>query len=355
MPANKFSMLLPSTAILACICALVFNFSLAGNAAAVTNTELQQERATLQAYERRIPRLLTQMRGLDRELDELQEQRQAIEQNLGDLTRTYLLKQRAHEQAQAEAAATDDKNTQAKLEHARFQYYLVERKLTNLQNEAEQLNKSIAPLKQRLQEKQRQLQQNEEGLAFQKEHVRKLASAAPTTVERIEIRSSNRNKDLQPELQASAAATAATVPAATPTSVTDTSKVEIATAQPLLNDDQGAIAEDRRYARAQAQRLQELLASGKPSKPSGSQPKTLEVQHKGSTGVKHFYDFAYAGADQYTTEGTVHAGKQVFKVARQRWVTNIPAYDDGANYVFILNATPHRRLELIMYNSALVE
>ncbi|MGI9295005.1 MAG: hypothetical protein ACR2PS_13565, partial [Pseudomonadales bacterium] len=298
-----------------------------GNAAAVTDKELQQERATLKAYERRIPSLLTQMRGLDRQLEELHEQRQAITQDLSDLTRTYLIKQRAHEQALAEAAATDDKSTQAKLEHARFQYYLVERKLTKLQNEAEQIDKAMAPLKRSLKDKQRQLQQNEKGLAFQKEHVRKLASAKPTTTERIEIRSSNRNKGVQPELQASAAATASTLPPAMPTSATDSPKVEIATAQPLQNADQKAIAEDRRYARAQAQRLQELLARGKPGKPSGNQPKTLEVQHKGTPGVKHFYDFAYAGANQYTTEGTVHAGKQVFKVAKQRWVTNIPAYD----------------------------
>lgn len=335
---------------------LVFNFLITGSAKAVTNAELQQERATLQAYERRIPRLLTQMSGLDRQLEKLHAQREAIEQDLSDLTRTYLIKQKAHEQAQSEATATDDKNAQAKLEHARFQYYLVERKLSNMQNEVEQLDNSIAPLKQSLQEKQRQLQQNEKGLALQKEHVRKLASAPRTTAERIEIRSSNRkNKRVQPELQASAATTASTLPAAMPTSATDTSKVEIATAQPLQNTDHEAIVKDRHYAQAQAQRLQELLANRKSGKPSGNQPKTLEVQHKDATGLKHFYDFSYAGADQYTTEGTVHAGKQVFKVARQRWVTNIPEYDDGANYVFILNATPHRRLELIMYNAALVE
>ena len=351
-------LLLPSAASLWCFCALVFNL-LPGNAVAVTDTELQQEQATLAEYEQRSPRLLTQMRVLDHQLETLREQRQAVAQNLEELTRSYLTKQRAHEQAQAKAAAVGDKNTQAKLEHARFQYYLVERKLSNVQAEAEQLDKSIAPLKQSLQDKQRQLQQNEKSLAWQKEQVRKLASATPTTAERIEIRSSHRTADTQPELQASSAAAAASSPPGSdPASTTDRTQVELATAQSPQGSDQtamAAIAEARRYARAQAQRLQELLASNEAGKPTSKQPKTLEVQHKSAPGVKHLYDLTYAGANHYTAEGTVHAGKQIFKVARQRWVTHIPAYDDGANYVFILNATPHRRLELIMYNAALAE
>lgn len=359
MPNSKPFLLLPSAAPLWCFCALVFNL-LPGNAVAVTDTELQQEQATLTEYERRIPRLLTQMRVLDRQLETLREQRQAVAQNLEELTRNYLIKQRAHEQAQAKAAAGGDKNAQAKLEHARFQYYLMERKLSNVQAEAEQLDKSIAPLKQSLQDKQRQLQQNEKSLAWQKEQVRKLASATPTTAERIEIRSSHRKTDMRPELQArsAVAATASSPPDSNPASTTDRTQVELATAQSPQGSDQtamAAIAEARRYARAQAQRLQELLTSNEAGKPTSKQAKTLEVQHKSAPGVKHLYDLTYAGANHYTAEGTVHAGKQIFKVARQRWVTYIPAYDDGANYVFILNATPHRRLELIMYNAALAE
>ena len=326
---------------------------ISGTATSATAAELKQERETLRVYERRIPSLLTAMRSLDRQLAALQQQRDGVEHDLQELTRTYLTKQRAHERAQSKAAASGDKNAEAAAEHSKFQYYLVERKLTNLQNKAEQLDQDIAPLKESLRDRQLQLQQSEQKIADQKEYVRELASstpAVPELPERIEIKSRNKPAPSKQSLAVSA-------PAALPSNAALAQPSERAEQSnaPTKNKESTATEEERRYASEQAKRLQALLADAKSGKPAGARAKTLEVRHKDKPGVKHLYDLAYIGENHYTTNGKVHAGKHVFKVAKQRWITNIPAYDDGANYVFVLNATPHRRLELIMYNAELAE
>ncbi len=343
-----------STNTLCCYFALLVGFLFNNGAVAVSDSELKQERETLRVYERRIPSLLTAMRSLDRQLAVLQRKRDGVEQQLDELTRTYLTKQRANEQAQATAAASGDKSAEAAAEHSKFQYYLVERKLTNLQNEADQLDQDIAPLKQSLRDRQLQLQKSEKKIANQKNYVRKLASATPTVSEpepeRIEIKSRNKAAIAQQEVAVSA-------PAAIPPGATLAPTPERTEQSTAATENQilPAAQEERRYANAQAERLQLMLADAKSEKPASVRARTLEVQHKDKSAVKHLYDLSYVGKNHYTTQGKVHAGKQVFKVAKQRWITNIPAHDDGANYVFVLNAAPHRRLELIMYNAELVE
>ncbi len=334
-----------------CYLLLLASLLFSATAGAVTEAKLQQERETLKVYERRIPSLLTAMRSLDRQLAALQQQRDSVDRKLDELTRTYLTRQREYEQAQAAATASNDKNAKAAAEHSQFQYYLVERKLTKLQSEAEQLEADMAPLKQSLQDRQRRLQRSEKKIAAQKDYVRKLASATPTNAspsapERIEIKSRNKAAVAQPSL-----------PASSPPNTTLATTTERNKQNTAVSEKPKAAATDaeRRYASAQSRRLQALLADAKSGKPAAARAKTLEVQHKDEAGVKHLYDLTYIGENHYTTEGTVHAGKHVFKVAKQRWITNIPARDDGANYVFVLNATPHRRLELIMYNAALAE
>lgn len=346
MPELKCEPRRRSKTTLSCYFALIFSFCFTAGCLAATADELQQERETLQTYEQRIPSLLTAMRSLDRQLAALQRQGDGVERDLDELTRTYLTRQREHEQALAAAAARNDKNADAAAEHSRFQYYLVERKLTRLQKKAEQLDQDMAPLKQSLRDRQRQLQQSEKKIAAQKKVITRLASAPPTIPERIEIKS--RNKTAAPSQQASSPASVppnATLAAPPKRAVRNTVKT--------TNSKPTATKAEQRYAITQARRLQALLATAASEKPAGERAKTLEVQHKDKSGAKHFYDLAYIGANHYTTEGTVHAGKHVFKIAKQRWITNIPAHDDGASYVFVLNATPHRRLELIMYNAAL--
>ncbi len=342
-----------------CFFALVASVLSTAGAAAVSETRLQQERATLKSYERRIPSLLTAMRSLDRQLATLQQQRDSVEQDLTALTRTYLTRQRDHEQALAAAAASSDKRDQAAADHSKFQYYLVERKLTKLQGRAEQLDEDMAPLKQSLQDRQRQLQRSEKKIAAQKENLRTLASATPTPPpERIEIKSRNKTAATQTNnsVIASARAPARSTTAVPPNAAEAPAAVQRNQDTAATGKQQSpATQQERRYASNQAKRLQALLADAESEKPARARARTLEVQHKDKSGVKHLYDLAYIGANHYTTKGTVHAGKQVFQVAEQRWITDIPAHDDGADYVFVLNATPYRRLELIMYNAALAD
>lgn len=297
-------------------------------------------------YERRVPSLAKEVRGLDQKLEALQRQRQAVAAELETMTRVYLERQRAYQRSQAGSAATDDKKSQAELKHARFQFFLVERKLTRLQNQAELLDQDITPLKRRLRSKRRQLQRNKEQLVSQRRLVRNLASGAVAPAERIEIKSSNRDKAKPAALQAGSATAAAPSSAENVSSAAAGEDSKTAAAE--------ASAKDLRHAKKQARRLQELIAKAQPQS-ANVQLKTLEVQHKGKSAVKQFYDLVYAGADHYTAEGRLRAGKQVFKVASQRWITTIPEYADGANYVFIISAAPHRRLQLTLYNADLLQ
>ena len=107
-------------------------------------------------------------------------------------------------------------------------------------------------------------------------------------------------------------------------------------------------AEAVAYARKQEARLADLLADGETGVHTFKRP-VLEGSKLAPKAMQ------FLGKNQYRVEQRVTAGKQVFTVGRSKFRRTIPTADEGATYVFILDAKRPSRPRLVTYNKALVD
>ncbi|MFK8019699.1 MAG: hypothetical protein AB8B86_08020 [Pseudomonadales bacterium] len=168
--------------------ALVLLFAI--SAAALSSTaraensspQAHVELGKLEQYQQRITRLEHVIKLLKQELELLHAQADAVSISLETQQADYEQALVKFESAQDVLSASEQSNFEARLQNARFEFFLVERRYNKSQRELSDVHQMIDQKTVYLTNRTKLLERNQQGVAWQKQKLRELGQ--PQTAER---------------------------------------------------------------------------------------------------------------------------------------------------------------------------
>ena len=149
--------------------------SLSGNALAENSTaQAHLELGKLEQHQQRITRLEHVIKQLKQELELLYSQADAYTVSMEAQQADYEQALAKFELAQHSLANSEQSDSEARLQHARFEFFLVERRYNKAQRELSDVQQMIDQKTDYLTNRTKLLERNHQGVAWQKQKLRKL-------------------------------------------------------------------------------------------------------------------------------------------------------------------------------------